>query len=79
MRDKTASRFFRMEKRLEKALHLLLPRWFIPLYTLVTFTRTPYAEAVARARLQWRAVKGAAAVLTFLAAVFLTLWMGPWN
>ena len=79
MRDKTASRFFRMEKRLEKALHLVLPRWFIPLYTLVTFTRTPYAEAVARATLQWRAVKGAAAVLTFLAAVFLTLWMGPWN
>jgi kynurenine 3-monooxygenase len=79
MRDKTASTLFLMEKRLEKALHRAFPAWFVPLYTLVTFTRTPYAEAVARAGRQWRVVQGIAAVLVFLAAVFLTLWMGPWD
>jgi kynurenine 3-monooxygenase len=79
MRDKTASTVFLMEKRLEKALHRAFPAWFVPLYTLVTFTRTPYAEAVARAGRQWRVVRGVAAVLVFLAAVFLTLWMGPWD
>jgi len=79
MRDKTASTLFLLEKRLEKALHRVFSDWFIPLYTLVTFTRTPYAEAVARAGRQWRVVQGIAALLVFLAAVFLTLWMGPWN
>jgi kynurenine 3-monooxygenase len=79
MRDKTASTLFLMEKRLEKVLHRAFPAWFIPLYTLVTFTRTPYAEAVARAGREWRAIKGIAALLVFLAAAFLTLWMGPWN
>src|SRR5262245_37224644 len=54
MRDKTASRLFLLEKRLEKALHRAFPSWFIPLYTLVTFSRTPYAEAVRRDRRQWR-------------------------
>ena len=79
MRDKTASTLFLMETRLEKSLHRAFPAWFVPLYTLVTFTRTPYAEAVARAGRQWRVVQGIAAVLVFLAAVFLTLWMGPWD
>ena len=79
MRDKTASRLFLMEKRLEKTLHRFFPRWFVPLYTLVTFTRTPYAEAVEQARRQWRAVKLVALALVFLAAFLLTQWMGPWN
>jgi len=79
MRDKTASRLFLLEKKLEKALHRAFPSWFVPLYTLVTFTRTPYAEAVARAGRQWRAVQAALVVLVFLTALLLTLWMGPWN
>jgi kynurenine 3-monooxygenase len=79
MRDKTASRVFLLEKRLEKALHRAFPSWFVPLYTLVTFTRTPYAEAVERAGRQWRAVQAALVVLVFLTAVLLTFWMGPWN
>jgi kynurenine 3-monooxygenase len=79
MRDKTASRLFLMEKRVEKSLHRVFPAWFVPLYSLVTFSRTPYAEAVARARRQWRVVKAAALVLTFLAAYYFTKWMGPWT
>jgi kynurenine 3-monooxygenase len=52
MRDRVSSRLFRMKKRLALLLHRLLPRWYVPLYVLVTFTRTPYAEALRRARRQ---------------------------
>jgi len=54
MRDKTASRAFRAKKKLDHALEAVLPAIYIPLYTTVTFTRIPYAEAVRRARLQDR-------------------------
>jgi len=54
MRDKVASPVFRLKKRFEKLLHALLPRWCVPLYTMVSFTRIPYAVARARAARQWR-------------------------
>jgi kynurenine 3-monooxygenase len=56
MRDKTASKTFLLGKRVEKLLAKLLPGRFVPLYYMVTFSRTPYADAVVRARAQWRAV-----------------------
>ena len=56
MRDKTASQAFLLGKRVEKLLAKLLPGRFVPLYYMVTFSRTPYADAVRRARAQWRAV-----------------------
>ncbi len=52
MRDHVSSPLFRLEKRGEVLLHRLLPGWFIPLYTMISFTRIPYAEARARARRQ---------------------------
>jgi kynurenine 3-monooxygenase len=52
MRDKTASRSFRAKKKLDHALEALLPGLYLPLYTMVTFTRMPYAEAAKRARVQ---------------------------
>ncbi len=64
MRDHVASRGFLLKKRLEKWLHKLFPTWYIPLYTLVTFTRIPYAEARARARAQARVLRLAAAALS---------------
>lgn len=57
MRDKTASRVFLWGKKLEKGLARLLPFWFRPLYSMVKFSHTPYAEAVARAQYQWRVVR----------------------
>jgi kynurenine 3-monooxygenase len=63
MRDKTGSRLFLAGKKLEKVLHRLFPRRFVPLYYLVTFSRTPYADAVRRAKAQWRAVRWIAAGL----------------
>ncbi len=56
MRDQVASPLFRLEKRAEVVLHRLLPRWYLPLYTMISFTRIPYAEARERARRQRRLI-----------------------
>ncbi len=75
MRDKVGSRLFLLRKKWELLLHKLLPRWYLPLYTLVTFTRTPYADAVRRVRRQDRVVAGVLLglllLLVALAAVLL--------
>jgi kynurenine 3-monooxygenase len=66
MRDKTASKTFRAKKKLDHMLEALLPGIYLPLYTMVTFTRIPYAEAARRAQHQDRIVYG-----TLIAAVIL--------
>src|SRR6476469_1418121 len=58
MRDKTASKAFRAKKKLDHLLEGLLPGIYLPLYTMVTFTRIPYAKAARRAQLQDRIVCG---------------------
>ena len=70
MRDKTASRAFRAKKKLDHFLEAALPGMYLPLYTMVTFTRVPYAQAARRARLQDRIVYGTFAVL-ILVLLFL--------
>lgn len=52
MRDRVASPLFLLKKKVEKVLHAIVPRHFIPLYTMVSFSRIPYADAVERARRQ---------------------------
>src|SRR6478672_6540192 len=52
MRDKTASKTFRAKKKLDHALEAALPGIYLPLYTMVTFTRMPYAKAAKRAHIQ---------------------------
>ncbi|MEK6676296.1 MAG: NAD(P)/FAD-dependent oxidoreductase [Planctomycetota bacterium] len=74
MRDHTGKRRFLWKKKFEHTLHRALPGWFVPLYTMVTFTRTPYAEAVDRARRQEQvAIEVAVGVL--LIFVFLVAWL----
>src|SRR5438477_3802052 len=58
MRDKTASRAFRAKKKLDHFLEAALSGVYLPLYTMVTFTRIPYAKAARRAQLQDRIVCG---------------------
>ncbi len=58
MRDKTASKTFRAKKKLDHFLEAALPGIYIPLYTMVTFTRIPYAQAAKRARFQDRVIYG---------------------
>jgi kynurenine 3-monooxygenase len=68
MRDKTASKIFRAKKKLDHLLEGALPGMYLPLYTMVTFTRISYAEAARRARLQDRIVFGSLALLVLIVA-----------
>ena len=72
MRDKTASRAFRAKKKLDHFLEAALPRIYLPLYTMVTFTRIPYVEAARRARMQDRIVyAGLIAIAALLIGILL--------
>jgi kynurenine 3-monooxygenase len=71
MRDRVSSRSFLLKKKVENFLHKLLPRWYLPLYTLVTFTRTPYAEAPRRVRRQNLIVGAVVAGLLVLVLLIL--------
>jgi kynurenine 3-monooxygenase len=71
MRDKTASKTFRAKKKLDHLLEALLPGIYLPLYTMVTFTRIPYAEAARRAQRQDRIVYGS--IIATIVLIFLVL------
>ena len=74
MRDKTASKTFRAKKKLDHALEAALPGIYLPLYTMVTFTRMPYAKAAKRAQIQDSLVY---ASLFLIAAILVAamLWL----
>jgi kynurenine 3-monooxygenase len=69
MRDRVGSRWFVLRKKLEIALHKLFPHWYLPLYTMIEFTRIPYAEALRRAKWQDRVVLGVGLGLILLIIV----------
>jgi kynurenine 3-monooxygenase len=71
MRDKTAARAFRAKKKLDHLLEAALPGIYLPLYTMVTFTRIPYATAARRARVQDRIVYASLAVVVLIAALVM--------
>uniref|UniRef100_A0A3B4ZAX0 Kynurenine 3-monooxygenase n=1 Tax=Stegastes partitus TaxID=144197 RepID=A0A3B4ZAX0_9TELE len=48
MRAHVNSKWFLFKKYVDNLLHFLMPRTIVPLYTMVTFTRTRYHEAVER-------------------------------
>src|SRR5262245_34819028 len=67
MRDRVGSRLFLLKKKGQNLLHKLFPRWYLPLYTMVSFTRIPYAEARRRAARQDLLVGAVVLVLALLA------------
>jgi len=71
MRDKTASKTFRVKRKLDHLLEAALPGIYLPLYTMVTFTRIPYSTAARRARMQDRIVYGSLAFLVLIAALVM--------
>jgi kynurenine 3-monooxygenase len=73
MRDKTASKTFRAKKKLDRLLEAALPGIYLPLYTMVTFTRMPYAVAAKRARVQDLLVY-ASLTLIFAILIGATFW-----
>lgn len=66
MRDKTTLKTFRAKKKLDHLLEAALPGIYLPLYTMVTFTRMPYAAAAKRARIQNQIVYVSLVVATLL-------------
>jgi kynurenine 3-monooxygenase len=76
MRDKTASRTFRAKKKIDHLLEAALPGVYLPLYTLVTFTRVPYAQAARRARLQDRILYTAVVMLVLIGILALAALVG---
>ncbi len=52
MRDQVADPKFLIRKKIEARLHQLFPKEWVPLYTMVTFSDLPYAEAYAIGKLQ---------------------------
>ena len=58
-------------KRVDELLHWLAPTRWVPRYTMVAFTRTPYSEALARSRRQdwWLSVAEGVAAAAVLGAV----------
>jgi len=75
MRDKTASRAFRAKKKLDHLLEAALPGVYLPLYTMVTFTRIPYAQAARRARLQDRILYTALVTLVLIGILALAVFL----
>ena len=73
MRDKTASRAFRAKKKIDHFLEATLPGIYLPLYTMVTFTSIPYAEAAHRARIQDRIVYAGLILISITLAVSLSI------
>ena len=73
MRDHTASGAFLLKKKAEQRLHKWFPDRFTPLYNMISFTTIPYADAVASARRQSRAITGVgvAAVVVLLIVVLV--------
>jgi kynurenine 3-monooxygenase len=80
MRDRVGSRWFVLRKKLEIALHKLFPRWYLPLYTMIEFTRIPYAEALRRAKRQDRVVIGVGiGVVVLMIAVCVAVFVGAFG
>jgi kynurenine 3-monooxygenase len=73
MRERVASRGFLLGRALGRALHRVLPH-FLPLYTMVTFTSLPYAEAVRRWERQRRVLWLAVALSAILIVSLCSFW-----
>jgi kynurenine 3-monooxygenase len=71
MRYKVGSRLFLFRKKVQILLHKWFPRWYLPLYTLITFTTIPYAAARKRVRIQDWVIRGITAGILLLLSVLL--------
>ncbi|XP_008768017.1 kynurenine 3-monooxygenase isoform X4 [Rattus norvegicus] len=73
MRAHVNSRWFLFQRLLDKFLHALMPSTFIPLYTMVAFTRIRYHEAVLRWHWQ-KKIKPVSSLQTVEHALYLWGW-----
>jgi len=73
LKQKVQSPWFVARKRLDVALNRLLPKTWLPLYTMIAHTTIPYGDALARANRQERILQGA--TLGILCAIGLGSWL----
>lgn len=52
MRSDVANPVFLLKKQLERTIQAIVPNRFVPLYSMISFTNIPYADAVQRAKSQ---------------------------
>ncbi|HEX6967970.1 MAG TPA: NAD(P)/FAD-dependent oxidoreductase [Micromonosporaceae bacterium] len=69
LRDRVHRPGYAARAAADRILNRLLPDHWIPLYTMVSHTTVPYADALARARRQDRILRAAAGALSIGAAV----------
>ncbi len=75
MRGRVASKTFLLGRAIGRIAHRLLPRVFVPLYTLVTFTSVPYATAAARWERQVRIARTAGSLLLITLGILALLML----
>ncbi|CAH1261560.1 KMO [Branchiostoma lanceolatum] len=69
MRESVNSRWFLMRKKVDACLHAIMPRVFIPLYTMVSFSRIRYHVVINKAKKQDVLVDNSIQALMALTAV----------
>ena len=79
MRSHVNSLAFKLRKKVDNFLHFLFPNSFVPLYTMVAFTRIPYSRVVARDRWQKKLVNTGLFTLKAGAAVAILLALYRWS
>ncbi|XP_065186660.1 kynurenine 3-monooxygenase-like [Sycon ciliatum] len=71
MRSLVNSKSFLLRKKVDSLLNYLFPRSFIPLYSMVTFSRIPYGEVIERRKRQDKLVKIGGGVFALTAGALL--------
>jgi kynurenine 3-monooxygenase len=75
MRDHVASPMFLLGKKLSNLLQVVLPGWYRPLYSMVSFSNTPYTEAVEIARRQQKTIRFAMIlIIVGIVAAVIAIW-----
>ncbi|XP_015794454.1 kynurenine 3-monooxygenase isoform X2 [Tetranychus urticae] len=64
MRDLVNSRLFLLRKRFDNILNFLMPNYWAPLYSMVTFSRTPYSQCIAAKQRQDKVITFTTAILS---------------
>ena len=73
MRSHVNSSVYLLRKKVDDLLHALFPRAFIPLYTMVAFTRIPYHIVVTKNWIQQKLVTGVVMTSTFISVCAIGL------
>lgn len=73
MRDLVNSRLFLVRKKFDNYVNTLLPNYWIPLYSMVTFSRIPYSKCVQNRRRQDQIVTNS---LLFLLSSIILIVLG---